>query len=73
MNFSFALGEGSRWLEHIILRLLFFVALTVECTGLLLAITVSRGIQRGLKELLLILTGCRQGRFPPQIGSLFPR
>ncbi|MBS1934863.1 MAG: PAS domain-containing protein, partial [Bacteroidetes bacterium] len=27
--------------------------LTVECTGLLLAITVSRGIQRGLKEILL--------------------
>lgn len=52
-NFSFALGDGSRWLEHVILRLLFIVALTVECTGLLLAITVSRGIQRGLKELLL--------------------
>ena len=52
-DFSFALGDGSRWLEHVILRLLFIVALTVECTGLLLAITVSRSIQRGLKELLL--------------------
>ncbi|MDR3713657.1 MAG: ATP-binding protein [Puia sp.] len=51
--FSFALGEGSRWLEHVILRLLFVVALSVECTGLILAITVSRGIQRGLKEILL--------------------
>jgi hypothetical protein len=62
-NFSFALGEGSRWLEHIILRLLFFVALTVECTGLLLAITVSRSIQRGLKELLLSSQAVARGDF----------
>lgn len=62
-DFSFALGEGSRWLEHVILRLLFIVALTVECTGLLLAITVSRGIQRGLKELLLSSNAMAKGDF----------
>ncbi|HEY4206589.1 MAG TPA: hypothetical protein VGM31_07255, partial [Puia sp.] len=39
-EFSNALGEGSRWLEHTVLGLLFIVALTVECTGLTLAITV---------------------------------
>ncbi|MBN9383997.1 MAG: HAMP domain-containing protein [Chitinophagaceae bacterium] len=52
-EFSNALGEGSRWLENTVLRVLFIVALTVECTGLTLAITVSRGIQKGLKEILL--------------------
>jgi len=52
-EFSFALGEGSRWLENVILRLLFIVSLTVECTGLILAITVSRGIQKGLNEILV--------------------
>lgn len=62
-NFSFALGAGSRWLEHVILRLLFIVALTVECTGLLLAITVSRGIQRGLKELLLSSQAVARGDY----------
>ncbi|HUB62408.1 MAG TPA: ATP-binding protein [Puia sp.] len=62
-DFSFSLGEGSRWLEHVILRLLFIVALTVECTGLLLAITVSRGIQRGLKELLLSSQAVARGDF----------
>ncbi|MBS1594370.1 MAG: PAS domain S-box protein [Bacteroidetes bacterium] len=51
-NFSFALGEGSRWLEFVILRLLFAVALTVEITGLLLAFSVSRSIQRGLKQII---------------------
>ena len=51
-EFSYTLGEGSRWLERMVLRLLFSVSLTVECTGLLLAIAVSRGIQKGLGEIL---------------------
>jgi two-component system, sensor histidine kinase len=62
-EFSFSLGEGSRWLENVILRLLFIVALTVECTGLLLAITVSRGIQRGLIEILLSSRAVAKGDF----------
>ena len=51
-GFSFTLGEGSRWLEGIVLRLLFTTALTVEATGLLLVISVSRGIQKGLSEII---------------------
>lgn len=62
-DFSFSLGEGSRWLEHVILRLLFIVALTVECTGLLLAITVSRGIQKGLSEILQSANAMAKGDF----------
>ena len=62
-EFSFSLGEGSRWLENVILRLLFVVALTVECTGLLLAITVSRSIQRGLNEILLSSRAVAKGDF----------
>jgi len=62
-EFSFALGEGSRWLEGVVLRLLFFVALTVECTGLILAITVSRGIQKGLKEVLLASRAVKEGNY----------
>jgi signal transduction histidine kinase len=62
-EFSLALGEGSRWLERVVMRLLFFVALTVECTGLLLAITVSRGIQKGLGEILLAAQAVKTGKF----------
>ncbi len=62
-NFSFALGEGSRWLEFVILRLLFGVALTVEITGLLLAFSVSRGIQRGLKEIIRAAKAIARGDF----------
>ena len=51
-DFSFTLGEGSRWLERVVLRLLFATALTVEITGLLLAISVSRGIHKGLTDVI---------------------
>jgi signal transduction histidine kinase len=62
-EFSFSLGDGSRWLEGVILRLLFIVAFTVECTGLILAITVSRGIQKGLNEILLSAQAVGSGNF----------
>ena len=52
-DFSYTLGEGSRWLENLVLKLLFFIALSVEITGLTLAIIVSRNIQKGLNEILL--------------------
>ncbi len=51
-EFSFTLGEGSRWLERVVLRLLFAIAITVETTGLLLVISVTRGIQKGLTEII---------------------
>jgi signal transduction histidine kinase len=50
--FSYALGDGSRWLEHLVLKMLFGVALTVEISGLLLAMYVNRGIQKGLRSIL---------------------
>jgi hypothetical protein len=51
-EFSYTLGEASRWLERVVLRLLFATALTVETTGLLLVISVSRGIQKGLTDMI---------------------
>lgn len=62
-QFSFTLGEGSRWLETLILRVLFGVALTVECTGLLIAIFISRSIQKGLNEILLSAQAVGKGDF----------
>jgi signal transduction histidine kinase/ActR/RegA family two-component response regulator len=51
-DFSFTLGEGSRWLERVVLRLLFATALTVEITGLLLTVSVSKGIHKGLTDVI---------------------
>jgi PAS domain S-box-containing protein len=51
-DFSYTLGDGARWLEGIILKILFLIALTVELTGLFLTISVSVGITRGLNEVI---------------------
>jgi len=53
-EFSFTLGEGSRWMENLIKKILFSIALTVEISGLLLTISVSRGIQKGLTEIIRV-------------------
>lgn len=60
-RFSFTLGEGSRWLENLVLRILFIIALTVELTGLALAFVVSHSIQKGLNEILHTAQSVAQG------------
>jgi two-component system, sensor histidine kinase len=50
-DFSKTLGEGSRWLEGLILKLLFSIAITVELTGLILSFFVTKGITKGLNEI----------------------
>lgn len=52
-EFSYTLGEGSRWLEDMVLKVLFAIALTVELSGLILTLSVTRSIRRGLKEIIL--------------------
>jgi len=51
-DFSFTLGEGSRWLENIVLKLLLTLSLTIGSTSILITISVSRGIERGLKAII---------------------
>lgn len=60
-EFSSTLGEGSRWLEDLILKLLFAVTLMVEIIGLLLTISVSRGIAKGLDEILVAAKSIASG------------
>jgi methyl-accepting chemotaxis protein len=62
-QFSFALSQGSRWMEQTVLRVLFVFVITVEITGLLLAVILSRGIQRGLTDILLSARAIAKGTF----------
>jgi len=50
-EFSFVLGEGSRWLEGLIMQILFLIAITVEFTGLFLTVSVSFAISKGIDEI----------------------
>jgi signal transduction histidine kinase/ActR/RegA family two-component response regulator len=51
-DFSFTLGEGARWLENIILRLLLTLSVTIATTSILITISVSRGIEKGVKAII---------------------
>jgi len=51
-GFSYSLGEGSRWFESLVLKILIGLAFTVELTGILIAISISNGMQKGIKEII---------------------
>jgi signal transduction histidine kinase len=61
--FSFTLGEGSRWLENLILKLLLLIAVTVEFTGLFLTVSVSIAISKGIKEVVRVSDKVARGDF----------
>ncbi len=62
-DFSYTLGEGSRWLENLILKLLLFIALTVEFTGLFLTVSVSIAISKGINEVVRVSNKVAKGDF----------
>jgi PAS domain S-box-containing protein len=62
-RFSEALGEGSRWLTDLVLKVLLGAALIVEFTGLLLTATITRGISLRLKAMLVASKRVAQGDF----------
>jgi len=62
-DFSYTLGEGSRWLESLILRILFIIAITVEFTGLFLTLSVSITISKGINEVIRVSDEVAKGNF----------
>lgn len=66
-DFSYVLGEGSRWLEGLLLMLLAFAVLTVGGAGLLLAYSVSRNISNGLAEISQVLAEVARGNFQSRL------
>ena len=62
-DFSFTLGEGSRWLENMILKILLLIALTVEISGLWLSISISRNISKGINEIIRVSKDVASGNF----------
>ncbi|WP_214070854.1 response regulator [Mucilaginibacter sp. dw_454] len=66
-DFSFTLGEGSRWLENIVLRILLALSLTIGTTSILITVSVSRGIEKGLKAIIDGAALIRKGLFGTRV------
>lgn len=62
-EFSRVLGEGSRWLERVIISLLFMAVLTAESVGLTLTFLTSRSISKGLSEISQAANAIGHGDF----------
>lgn len=67
IEFSKALGEGSRWLEGLLFLILFMAVFTVESTGLLLTFSFSKNLSRSLRELSLAATEVGKGNFDQKV------
>jgi signal transduction histidine kinase/CheY-like chemotaxis protein len=51
-GFSFTLGEGARWLEGLVLKILLTLSVTIGTTSILITISVNNGIEKGLKAII---------------------
>ncbi|WP_184544673.1 response regulator [Mucilaginibacter sp. FT3.2] len=51
-GFSYTLGEGARWLEDLVLKILLTLSVTIGTTSILITISVSNGIEKGLKAII---------------------
>ena len=71
-EFSYALGEASRWLESLLMVLLLIAVVTVESIGLYLTYRVGRRLSRSLTELNNAAVRVGQGDFSPIDGVNLP-
>ncbi|MGZ3735736.1 MAG: ATP-binding protein [Bdellovibrionota bacterium] len=62
-DFSNALGEGSRFLERVVLTILTIAVITVESVGLSLAFLTARSLSRGLNSLNSAAKSIGHGQF----------
>ncbi|MFN3455473.1 MAG: response regulator [Pseudobdellovibrio sp.] len=62
-EFSYVLGEASRWLERILLTLLLAAVFTIECTGLYLTFKFSKNISRAFTDISTAVKSIGEGQF----------
>lgn len=67
-QFSYELGEGSRFLENTVLTLLLLAVIMVETVGLTATFLTSRSLSQGLREVIIAANRMGKGDFHTQIA-----
>jgi len=62
-NFSYALGEGARWFQNLILNILISLALTIFIGGLVFSVSITRRLSKGINELMRAAKEMAKGNF----------
>jgi signal transduction histidine kinase/CheY-like chemotaxis protein len=63
VQFSNVLGEGSRWLENLLMIIMIMAVLTVESCGLGLTVSFTRNLSKNLRELSTAAEEVGRGNF----------
>ncbi len=51
-KFSYALGEGARWLENLVLRIVWTLSLTIGITSIFIAVSINRSLKKGVDAII---------------------
>lgn len=51
-NFSYTLGEGARWLEGLVLKVVMALSLTIGTATVLLSVSINRNLKRGVDAII---------------------
>lgn len=51
-DFSYTLGEGARWLEALVLKLVLALSLTIATATVILSVSINRNLQRGVNAII---------------------
>lgn len=60
-DFSFTLGEGARWLEGLVLKLVLALSLTIGTTTIILSVSINRNLQKGVNAIIIGAEKIRSG------------
>lgn len=66
-DFSFTLGEGARWLEGLVLRLVLALSLTIGISSVLLAVSINKNLKKGLDAIVEGAESIRRGKLNIQV------
>lgn len=66
-DFSFTLGEGARWLEALVLKLVLALSLTIGAATILLAVSINKNLKKGLDAIVEGADNIRKGNFKQQV------
>jgi len=66
-DFSFTLGEGARWLESLVLNVVLALSLTIGTATIVLAISISKNLKKGLDALVEGADNIRKGDFKKRV------
>ena len=68
-EFSYTLGQASRWIEHVVFKVLIGIAVTVELTGILLTMIIGLKISRNVMAINKVAIKVAKSDFTERINT----